>query len=105
MASNAMNAFGMVLDNSNELEKEIRAKIIELLGVNSKDEHLTEYIQECVSQFNVSNIEHNYIDTQSRTKALMDIDHHRNYRLYRIWSVHLQWQKSPQNPAQFLWVQ
>lgn len=62
MASNAMNAFGMVLDNSNELEKEIRAKIIELLGVNSKDEHLTEYIQECVSQFNVSNIEHNYIE-------------------------------------------
>lgn len=62
MASNAMNAFGMVLDNSSELEKEIRAKIIELLDINSKDEHLTEYIQECVSNFNVSNIEHNYIE-------------------------------------------
>lgn len=62
MASNAMNAFGMVLDNSSELEKEIRAKLIELLGINSKDEHLTEYIQECVSHFNISNIEHNYIE-------------------------------------------
>ena len=62
MANNAINAFGMVLDNSSELEKEIRTKMIELLGINSKDEHLTEYIQECVSHFNVSNAEHNYIE-------------------------------------------
>lgn len=62
MASNAMNAFELILDNSSELEKGIRAKIIELLGINSKDEHLTEYIQECVSHFYVSNMEHNYIE-------------------------------------------
>ncbi len=63
MANNAMNAFGMVLDNSSELEKEIRNNIIGLLGVNSQDDHLTEYIQECVSHFNVNNIEHNYIES------------------------------------------
>lgn len=63
MASNAMNAFGMVLDNSSEFEKEIKANIIKLLGINSKDEHLTEYIQECVAHFNLNNIERNYIET------------------------------------------
>lgn len=63
MANNAMNAFGMVLDNSSALEKEVRTNIIGLLGINSKDENLTEYIQECVSHFNVNNIEHNYIES------------------------------------------
>lgn len=63
MANNAMNAFGMVLDNSSELEKEVRSNIIRLLGINSKDDHLTEYIQECVSHFNVNNMEHSYIES------------------------------------------
>ena len=45
MANNAMNAFGMVLDNSSELEKEIRTNIIRLMGINSKDDRLIEYIQ------------------------------------------------------------
>ena len=63
MANNAMNAFGMVLDNSSALEKEVRTNIIGLLGINSKDENLIEYIQECVSHFNVNNIEHNYIES------------------------------------------
>lgn len=63
MANNAMNAFGMVLDNSSELEKEIRTNIIRLMGINSKDDRLIEYIQECVSHFNVNNIEHSYIES------------------------------------------
>ncbi len=63
MAKNAMNAFRMVLDDSSELEKEVRANIIGLLGINTKDDHLTEYIQECVSHFNVNIIEHNFIES------------------------------------------
>lgn len=51
MGNDALKIFGVILDNSESLENEIRTQIYKTIGINSENEKLNEFIQECIGHF------------------------------------------------------
>lgn len=67
MANEAIKAFNIVLDNASGLEKELRIQVYKSLGINTKDEHLSEYVQQCVEHFDFNVKERKFLEEIKNT--------------------------------------
>ncbi len=63
----ALEIFGIVLDNSENLAKEIREQIYKSIGINSENEKLNEFIKECVERFDLNLVERNFLSQLQNT--------------------------------------
>ena len=60
--SEAMKVFGLVLDNSQNISKQINQNVFNLLGINTQDEKLNEYIIAELSNLDFNRVEGNLIN-------------------------------------------
>ncbi len=63
----ALEMFGIVLDNYENLEKEIREQVYKSIGINSENEKLNEFIKECIEHFDLNLVERNFLSQLQNT--------------------------------------
>lgn len=67
--SEAMKVFGFVLDNSQEVLKQINQNVYNILGVNTQDEKISEFIMSELNNFDFNRVERELI---SNIRKIMD---------------------------------
>lgn len=65
--SEAMKVFELVLDNSQNLSKEINQNVYKILGVNTQDKHLNEFIMAELDSFDYNIVENQLINRIKET--------------------------------------
>ncbi|MBQ8193291.1 MAG: hypothetical protein IJZ46_04410 [Bacilli bacterium] len=57
----ASKIFAEVLDNSSNIVVEIRNEVFKLLGINTQNQQLTEYVKECLEKFSFNVVEKQFL--------------------------------------------
>lgn len=73
MGNEASKVFERILDNSSDIVVEIRKEVYKLLGVNSQNQQLNEYVQECLEKFAFNVVENQFLE-QIRNVVIDEIN-------------------------------
>lgn len=73
MGNEASKVFERILDNSSDIVVEIRNEVYKLLGINSQNQQLTEYVQECLEKFAFNVVEKQFLE-QIRSVVIDEIN-------------------------------
>lgn len=73
MRNEASKIFEEILDNSSNIVVEIRSDVYKLLGINSQNQQLTEFVQECLEKFTFNVIENQFLE-QVRNVVIEEIN-------------------------------
>ena len=73
MENDGIKVMTFILDNQDNISKEIRNEVYNLLGINTKSEQLTEFVQECLEKFAFNIVENQFLE-QIRNIILDEIN-------------------------------
>ena len=57
MSNQGIKAMSNILDNQNNISREIRSEVYKLLGLNTQSEQLSEFVVECLEKFSFNSEE------------------------------------------------